>query len=144
MVKKITNRKRNINESIDNLKIFADICYIDVYEDGYETGEGKYIEQWTESLSGEYNNLQELIDELHDINEFCTTDLGNYVFFDGRLCTDATTNRDYEEPTEDELEKFKSGEINLCLIHIDIPLEVGVKPHTMTDAEAEQFGAEVY
>ena len=142
MVRKIKESK--LRENINGVKIFADTCYIDAYEDGYETGEGKYIEEWTESLSGEYNNLQELIDELHDINEFCTTDLKNYVYFDGRLITDATTNRDYEKPTEDELEKFKNSEINLCVLHVDIPLEVGMKPHTMTEDEAEKYGVEVY
>lgn len=146
MVKRINKKLKEskLKENANNIKIFADTCYIEAYEDGYETGEGEYIEEWTESLSGEYNNLQELIDELHDINDIYSNDLNNYVFIDGRLSSDTTTNSEYEEPTQNELNKFKNSEINLCVLHIDVPLEVGMKPHRMTEEEAENYGLSVY
>ena len=146
MVKRINKKLKEskLKEAINGVKIFADTCYIEAYEDGYETGEGDYIEEWQESLSGEYNNLQELVNELHLINDKYSNDLSNYIFMDGHLYTDVTTNMDYTEPTEDELDKFTKSEINLCVLHIYIPLEVGMKPHRMTEDEAEKYGVEVY
>ena len=146
MVRKVNNKLKEsmLKEDANGVKIFADTCYIDAIVDSYEEGEGEFITSWTIDLSGEYNNLQELIDELHDNYDVCSTDLRNYVFLDGRLCTDATVNNDYEEPSADELERFRNSEIDLCVLHIDIPLEVGMKPHTMTEEEAEGYGVSIY
>ena len=146
MVRKVNNKLKEsmLKENADGVKIFADTCYIDALVDSYEEGEGEFITSWTIDLLGEYDNLQEIIDELCDNDSIYSNDLNNYVFLDGRLCSDVTTNSDYEKPSEDELERFRNSEIDLCVLHIDIPLEVGMKPHTMTEEEAEKYGVEVY
>lgn len=47
MVKRINKKLKEskLKENANNIKIFADTCYIEAYEDGYETGEGEYIEE---------------------------------------------------------------------------------------------------
>ena len=144
MVRKIKESK--LREDVNVTKIYANCYNVEVYETNYETGEGEYIDDWQEPLnSNDYNDLQELVNELHRISSVFPKDLSNYFFSEGFLCADIITNNDYRKPTKAELEYFKNNEINLCVLHVYIRLDVEVmKLHKMTEEEAKQYGVKVY
>ena len=129
---------------ITNLKIIVDgVGYVEVLEDGYETGEGEYVKEWTFDISGTYNNMQEVVDAI--ANEVGTTnDVEDYVYIDGRIDTDMEQNAEGLRPTDAEYEAWRRGEETLYVAHISVYLNVGAEIHEMTEDEAEAFGLPLY
>ena len=141
--KKSVKSTKSINAATDitNLKILTSgIAYVEVYEDSCELGEGEFSDSWEFSIGTQFDNSQEMIDDISDSVGIFTKNLSDYVFLDGSLQTDATVNEFNEIPTDEEVEAWTRGEIKLYVAHLWIGLEVGGGSHQMTDDEAEAFG----
>lgn len=138
---------KSINAATDitNLKILTSgIAYVEVYEDSYEQGEGEFSDSWEFRIDTQFDNSQEMIDDISDSVGIFTKNLSDYVFLDGSLQTDATVNEFNEIPTDEEVEAWTRGEKKLYVAHLWVGLEVGGGSHQMTDDEAEAFGFSLY
>lgn len=145
--KKSAKSTKSINAATDitNLKILTSgIAYVEVYEDSYEQGEGEFSDSWEFRIGTQFDNSQEMIDDISDSVGIFTKNLSDYVFLDGSLQTDATVNEFNEIPTDEEVEAWTRGEIKLYVAHLWVGLEVGGGSHQMTDDEAEAFGFSLY
>lgn len=128
-----------------NLRIYVPSdCYVDVAVDSYEQGEGKQVNSWTFTIADSFRTAQDLIDDIAESSFIFSNDINDYVFLDGSLQTDATVNADNDIPTQEELEAWKRGELELYVAHLWVRLDVGASTHMMTEDEAEAFGLSVY
>ena len=128
-----------------NLRIFVPSdCYVDVLVDSYEQGEGEQVNSWNFVIADSFKTAQELIDDIAESSFIFSNDINDYVFLDGSLQTDATVNADNDIPTQEELEAWKRGELELYVAHLWVRLDVGATTHMMTEDEAEAFGLSVY
>lgn len=128
-----------------NLRIFVPSnCYVDVVVDSYEQGEGEQVNSWNFAIADSFKTAQELIDDIAESSFIFSSDINDYVFLDGSLQTDATVNGDNDIPTQEELEAWKRGELELYVAHLWVRLDVGASTHMMTEDEAEAFGLSVY
>lgn len=129
----------------ENLTIYVpSYCYVDVLVDSYEQGEGEQVNSWTFQVADGFQSAQELINDIADSSGIFSDDINDYVVLDSSLQTDATVNAENEIPTEEELEAWKRGELELYVAHLWVRLQVGSKTHDMTEDEAEAFGLSVY
>lgn len=130
---------------IENLTIYVpSYCYVDVMVDSYEQGEGEQVNSWTFQVADGFRTAQELIDDIAESSGIFSNDINDYVVLDSSLQTDATVNAENDIPTEEELEAWKRGELELYVAHLWVRLQVGSKTHDMTEDEAEAFGLSVY
>lgn len=129
----------------ENLTIYVpSYCYVDVMVDSYEQGEGEQVNSWTFQVADGFRTAQELIDDIAESSGIFSNDINDYVVLDSSLQTDATVNAENDIPTEEELEAWKRGELELYVAHLWVGLQVGSKTHDMTEDEAEAFGLSVY
>lgn len=129
----------------ENLTIYVpSYCYVDVMVDSYEQGEGEQVNSWTFQVADGFRTAQELIDDIAESSGIFSNDINDYVVLDSSLQTDATVNAENGIPTEEELEAWKRGELELYTAHLWVRLQVGSKTHDMTEDEAEAFGLSVY
>lgn len=129
----------------ENLTIYVpSYCYVDVMVDSYEQGEGEQVNSWTFQVADGFRTAQELIDDIAESSGIFSNDINDYVVLDSSLQTDATVNAENDIPTEEELEAWKRGELELYVAHLWVRLQVGSKTHDMTEDEAEAFGLSVY
>lgn len=119
-------------------------CYVDVMVDSYEQGEGEQVNSWTFQVADGFRTAQELIDDIAESSGIFSNDINDYVVLDSSLQTDATVNAENDIPTEEELEAWKRGELELYVAHLWVRLQVGSATHDITDEEAEAFGLSVY
>lgn len=128
------------------MKIIAKTMWIDIYEDSWEEGEGNHVNGWTENISGEYKSIDEVIQEIKDTMYGLLDDytIKNFIYIDGRICTDVQVNNDNEEPSETEYDAWKKGEETLYIMRIDVPLKVVSDIHDLTEDEAEELGIPLY
>lgn len=130
---------------IENLTIYVpSYCYVDVMVDSYEQGGGEQVNSWTFQVADGFRTAQELIDDIAESSGIFSNDINDYVVLDSSLQTDATVNAENEIPTEEELEAWKRGELELYVAHLWVRLQVGSATHDITDEEAEAFGLSVY
>lgn len=129
-------------------KIKVKKAYVEVYEDTYADGEGKYVNEWSlDELAGkEFRTGQDLVNAIARVDGVYTTDIGDYVYIDGRIDSDAEVNADNYTPTDAEYDAWKRGELMLYCAHLYV--HVLVVPdeysHEMTEEEAEAFGFYTY
>lgn len=115
--------------------------YVDVYEDDYEKGEGAHVNTYEVDVRGTYGSIQELVSAISSYGFSENTD--DYGYIDGRIFSDAMVDVDNDEPSEQQIEAWKRGQETLYAARVDIPVSVG-DIHEMTEAEAEEFGIEIY
>lgn len=129
----------------ENLTIYVpSYCYVDVMVYSYEQGEGEQVNSWTFQVADGFRTAQELIDDIAKSSGIFSNDINDYVVLDSSLQTNATVNAENDIPTEEELEAWKRGELELYVAHLWVRLQVGSKTHDMTEDEAEAFGLSVY
>lgn len=130
---------------ISNLTIYVpSYCYVDVMVDSYEQGEGEQVNSWTFQVDDAYSSGQALINSIADASGIFSDNIDDYVVLDSSLQTDVTVNAYNEIPTEEELEAWKRGELELYVAHLWVRLQVGSATHDITDEEAEAFGLSIY
>lgn len=117
---------------------------VELDEDSYREGEGKYAGSWDMSIKGKtFSSLEEIVKAANNEDYVFSDNKENWVYMDGRLLTDATVNADGDEPYEDELEQWKRGDLMLYVAHLDIGVEVYDAVHDLTEEEAEAEGFEI-
>ena len=147
---KIKANKRNVGRR--PVKAAADLngnkiivqskAYVEVYEDDWEQGEGKYVNGWDFDISGEYNSIDAIISQISSTVYAFSDNKAEYYFMDGSLRTSATVNNDNEPPTEAEKKRWMQGQEMMYTAYLMLPLGVG-SIHEMTDEEAEAYGLTV-
>ena len=128
--------------------IRVDYAGVEVYEDSYGEGEGDYVNHWDiDTLKGKiFNNVDELVAAINEASyDVFSANKGDYVYFDGRIETDAEVDVDNDVPSEDQYAEWKAGDLMLYVARLTI--KVTMVPtgydHEMTYEEAEAFGLEV-
>lgn len=129
-------------------RIRIDYANVEVDEDSYEEGELDYVNSWSiDSLKGKtFDNVDELVQAINRAEWVFSADKSDYVYIDGRIDTDAAVNVDNVEPSKDEYEAWKRGELMLYNAHlmVGVTMVPAGMDHEMTPEEAESFGLEVY
>lgn len=126
-------------------KIRVDYAEVDVYVDSWDEGELDYVNSWDlnhELANKTFNNVDDLVKAVAKVSFCFSDDKGDYGYVDGNIDTDATVNNDNEEPSGEEYEAWKRGDIILYNAHLRIGVTmvpVGMD-HKMTEEEAESFG----
>ena len=129
-----------INKGIENSKIIASDYWCDVNEDSWEEGELGHANSWDGKLSRtEFSSVKELLEAVHNELYLPVDDFAELPFIDGTLQLTWEVNVDNEEPSEDEIARWKAGEINLYILDMFIPLKFGTV-HEMTNEEAFDLG----
>lgn len=129
-------------------KIRVDYADVDVHEDSWEEGELDYVNSWDlnhELANKTFNTVDELIKAVADTSFCFSDDKGYYAYIDGHIDTDATVNADNEEPSNEEYEAWKRGEIMLynAYLRIGVTMVPTGMEHKMTEEEAESFGLQI-
>lgn len=139
--------RRAIKAATDNSQPYIYVqgpCYVDVAVDDYEKGELNHVNSWEFDIADGFKTAQELVDDIAESSYIFSNDINDYVVLDSSLQTDALVNAENELPSDDEVERWKRGELELYIAHLWVKLKVGVATHDMTDDEAEKFGLSVY
>lgn len=126
----------------DNKIIVQSKAVVEVYEDDWEQGEGKYVNGWEFDISGEYNSIDAVISQISNTVFAFSDNKADYYFMDGALRTSATVNNDNETPSEAEMERWMQGQEMMYTAYLYLYLGVG-SIHEMTDEEAEAYGITV-
>ena len=130
-------------------KIRVDYAEVDVHENSWEEGELDYVNSWDLNYELEdktFDTVDELIKTVSDVTFCFPNDKNYYCYIDGRIDGDVTVNEDNEEPSNEELEAWKRGELMLYNAHLRIGVTMvptGME-HKMTEEEAENFGLQIY
>lgn len=119
---------------------------IEADEDSYTEGEVGY--GWSYDLNhlvgNTYTTLKELISDIASYDPVFSDDPNDWVFIDGRLDTDAEINGDGLEPTKDEYQRWKDGDLKLYVAHMMVGVKVFESVHELTEEEAEAEGFSAY
>lgn len=116
---------------------------VEIVVDDYERGELDFVNRFSMSITGNaYYTIEELLDAINTEMSVFTTNKEYYNYIDGRIDTDATVNDKYEEPTEEEYEMWKRGELTLYNAHLccAITMVPAGLDHELTEEEAAAFG----
>lgn len=144
-VKSSSRQRRSVTAAADlsdNKIIVQSKAVVEVYEDDWEQGEGKYVNGWEFDISGEYNSIDAVISQISNTVFAFSDNKADYYFMDGALRTSATVNNDNETPSEAEKERWMQGQEMMYTAYLYLYLGVG-SIHEMTDEEAEAYGLTV-
>lgn len=128
------------------MKIRINYAEIEITVDNYEHGEGETINAYSlnYALKGKtFETAGELVKAINDAEPALSDNVGDYVFIDGRIDTDALVNDDNERPEAGELEAWKAGKTNLYNLHLFVGLSL-VEEREFTETDAEKHGIEIY
>lgn len=111
--------------------------------DDYEEGELDSVDRFSLGIDGEvYNTIDDLLIAINYAMDVFTTNPSDYCYIDGRIDTDATVNENNEEPSEEEYEMWKRGELTLYNAHLFCAITMvptGLE-HSLTEEEAAAEG----
>lgn len=138
------------------MKIFVKgSAYVDVVEDSYENGEQPGTGfKFDVNFNGTYSTIERLLAEVHSTLPYFSPDPTMWLGLPesyGDMATiqsDALVSvdeysEDIEEPTPDEIQAWKRGEIKLYNTHISIPIMVG-EIRNATYEDFAEMGIEGY
>ena len=116
---------------------------VDIVVDDYEEGELDSVNRFSLGIDGEvYNTIDDLLIAINYAMDVFTTNPSDYYYIDGRIDTDATVNKAYEEPTDEEYEMWKRGELELYNAHLCCAIRMVPTggEHDLTEEEAAAEG----
>lgn len=116
---------------------------VEVTIDDYERGELDYVNSYNLPIDGEiYDTIEDLLAAINYEMSAFTTNKDYYCYIDGRIDTDTLVNNDNEEPSEDEIARWKKGEETLYNAHLCCAITmvpVG-EEHPLSEEEAAAYG----
>lgn len=150
-------KKESLNkvaESIDGAVFTFKSCEVEVHEDSYEDGEGAFVNAWDlKEYDGlRFNSLQEVITFIADKGIYSKdyTKPENWMAFeyrdeDGilRLDTDVLVDRENYPADDNDIERWKKGELKLYNAHYNVYVRceyTAVVPKDAIERETEDLG----
>ena len=130
-----------------DFKIKVSSADVEICEESYEEGVMDYVNSFSLPIVGEeFDTIEALLYAINDAMGVFSTNIEDYGFFEGNLCTDATVNDDNYQPTGTELIEWSAGKRILYNAYLSCKLTMvpTAGTHTMTDEEAEAFGISSY
>lgn len=127
--------RRRIREATDGKTIIkVKYAVVDVHEDSYEDGEGKYVQSYdVDGVNGRtFDSIKSLISAIDRMMCLPGPDKDKSKLFslmeedDGsvRLVTDVMQNDDGEYPSSIEIEDWKTGDLTLYSAFVDVKVEM--------------------
>lgn len=143
-----------VAESIDGAVFTLKSCNVEVHEDSYEDGEGAFVNAWDlkEYDGMRFNSLQEVIDLIANrgIYNKDYTKPENWMAFeyddkDGtlRLDTDVLVDVDNHPADDNDIERWKKGEVELYNAHYYVYVRceyTAVVPKDAIERETKELG----
>lgn len=124
--------------SSGNVKIRIDSINVDVYEDSYEEGEGKFVNSYTRTdFKGELVSPHQLIPILHE-QVYLSNDPSDYSIYEGVIFTSQLITRNGDTASESEKERWKKGDLELFSENTNIKVSI-VYPTKFTDEELSKL-----
>jgi len=125
------------------MKIFvAKLGIVECYEDSYEDGEGKYVNEWNFNVKGTYDSAEDLIKEI--VKETGLFDFGvkDFVFDEEQsaIMTSDLVDENNNVADKKDIELWEKGEKKLYTANLWLYVQCISDKHDMTEDEAEQFG----
>ena len=123
---------------IGGAKIRIDSVNIDVYEDSYEEGEGRYVNDYSRNdLVGKLVSPKELLNFLS--NELYTTnDPSDYAIMDNAIFSSQLVDEDSGTATERQKAEWEKGNLTLYSENIRIGVSI-IHPTETTDEELSKL-----
>lgn len=143
-----------VAESIDGAVFTLKSCNVEVHEDSYEDGEGAFVNAWdlNEYAGMRFNSLQEVIDLIANRGIYSKdyTKPENWMAFeyddkDGtlRLDTDVLVDAETHPADDNDIEKWKKGEVELYNAHYYVYVRceyTAVVPKDAIERETKELG----
>ena len=143
-----------VAESIDGAVFTLKSCSVDVHEDSYEDGEGAFVNSWdlNEYAGLRFNSLQEVIDLIANRGIYSKdyTKPENWLAFEYdakegtlRLDTDVLVDADIHTADDNDIERWKKGELKLYNAHYFVYVRcdyTAVVPKDAIERETKDLG----
>ena len=114
---------------------------IDFCEDSYEHGELAEVSYTDFDVRGIYNSPEELVKAIQsNTGMYYGLEPSDFGFYDGAIETSDLVDKDNSQPSEEQKELWRKGELKLYAAYLWLPVEVVSDRHEMTEEEAKAFG----
>lgn len=96
-------------------------------------------------VRGIYNSAEELVKAIQNsTGMYYGLEPSNFGFYDGAIETSDLVDNDNNQPSEEQKEFWRKGELKLYSAYLWLPVEVVSDRHEMTEEEAKAFGFTYY
>lgn len=128
--------------------VVNDLGIIDITEDDWNDGYLEHVNVWNFSVQGTYDSAEQLIKAIQNATGMfyglkpADFALDDYKPFSS-LRASELVNVDNESPSEDEIERWKKGEIKLYAADLTLPVMVAEELRDMSREDADEFGFDI-
>ena len=124
--------------------VVKNLGLIYVYEDIYNEGLGDFVNQWEFDVRGTYDSAEKLIERIQNATGMFFDHNSNDFFVDepGRLLASEFVNFENDKASQDEIERWKKGEIKLYTadMYLEVDVAGGIREIEWSDADEFGFG----
>ncbi len=115
---------------------------VECYEDSYEEGEGKYVNEWDFDVKGTYDSAEDLIKAITKATYLFDFDVKDFAFDEEQSAIISTdlVNEESIKADKHDIELWKKGEKKLYDANLWLYVQCISDKHNMTEDEAEEFG----